>query len=110
MARLKGGFSHGGQPEPDTGPRNLPDRRTSLVGIDPDGNEVWLVRAISQKLYRCPGCHREVAIGSEHVVVRYFRRGGGSDHHHWHAECADRLLAPTLSRLRRVSTARARRD
>jgi hypothetical protein len=81
----------------------LPDARASLRGLTDEGDEVWLIRAISGKLYRCPGCHREVEIGAEHVIVHYVRRAGGSDHHHWHRECVERLVAPELRRLRRVS-------
>ena len=72
---------------------DLPDARTSLVGHTDEGDEAWLIRSVSQKLYRCPGCHGEIPIGAEHVVVQYVRRIGGTEHHHWHRTCAtERVL------------------
>jgi hypothetical protein len=70
-----------------------------------DGDEAWLARGISQKLYRCPGCHGEVEIGADHVIVHYVRRAGGDDHHHWHRRCVEEILVPTLARLSRVPAA-----
>jgi len=80
----------------------LPDRRTSLRGLTDEGDEAWLIRGISQKLYRCPGCHGEIEIGADHVVVQYVRRAGGTDHHHWHRRCAEERLVPELRGLARV--------
>ena len=80
----------------------LPSTRWSLRGLDDEGNEAWLIRNISQKLYRCPGCHGEIEIGSEHVVVQYVMRLGGTEHHHWHRRCAEELLVPELRRVNRV--------
>jgi hypothetical protein len=85
-----------------SGFEGLPDTRTSLVGITDEQHEAWLIRSISQKLYRCPGCHGEIAIGSEHVVVQYVKRIGGTEHHHWHRACVERDLVPALRNLRRV--------
>lgn len=81
----------------------LPDSRTSLRGLTAEGDEAWLARGIAGKLYRCPGCHGEVAIGSDHVIVHFVRRVGGSDHHHWHRRCAEDLVVPELRGVRRVS-------
>jgi hypothetical protein len=80
----------------------LPSTRWSLRGLDDEGNEAWLIRNISQKLYRCPGCHGEIEIGSEHVVVQYVLRLGGTEHHHWHRRCAEELVVPELRQLNRV--------
>jgi hypothetical protein len=80
----------------------LPDSRWSLAGNTAEGDEAWLIRAISQKLYRCPGCHGEIPIGSDHVVVQYVHRIGGTEHHHWHRRCMEELLLPELTRIRRV--------
>jgi hypothetical protein len=80
----------------------LPSIRWSLRGLDDEGHEVWLIRGVSRKLYRCPGCHGEVEIGAEHTIVQYVMRLGGTEHHHWHRRCAEELLTPTLGRLRRV--------
>jgi hypothetical protein len=106
MARVRRGF----RPADDGGRsgaaradlEGLPDSRTSLRGLTDEGDEAWLIRGISGKLYRCPGCHGEVAIGAEHVIVHYVRRVGGTDHHHWHRDCVERILAPGLRGLRRV--------
>ena len=75
----------------------LPSISWSLRGRTDEGDEAWLIRGISQKLYRCPGCHGEIEIGTEHTVVQFVRRLGGTDHHHWHRRCAEELLIPELS-------------
>ena len=82
----------------------LPDKRWSLRGRTEEGDEAWLIRGISRKLYRCPACHGEIEIGSEHVVVQYVFRLGGTEHHHWHRRCAEELLIGELSDVRRVPT------
>jgi hypothetical protein len=112
VSKLRGGYRHsrGGDPDEPSRGAELPDARTSLRGLTEDGDEAWLARAISQKLYRCPGCHREVAIGADHVVVHFVRRAGGSDHHHWHRDCVAALLLPTLRSVRRVGAAESDRD
>lgn len=79
-----------------------PSMRWSLRGYDDEGDEVWLIRGIARKLYRCPGCHGDVEVGSEHTIVQFVRRIGGADHHHWHRRCAEELLVPALADLRRV--------
>jgi cytochrome c1 len=82
----------------------LPDKRWSLQGTTEEGDEAWLIRGISRKLYRCPACHGEIEIGSEHVVVQYVFRLGGTEHHHWHRRCAEELLIGELHQVRRVPT------
>jgi cytochrome c1 len=80
----------------------LPDKRWSVRGATEEGDEAWLIRGISRKLYRCPACHGEIEIGSEHVVVQYVFRLGGTEHHHYHRRCAEELLIPELLDARRV--------
>jgi hypothetical protein len=80
----------------------LPDKRWSLRGLTEEGDEAWLIRGISRKLYRCPACHGEIEIGSEHVVVQYVFRLGGTEHHHWHRRCAEEILIGDLSQVRRM--------
>ena len=87
----------------------LPDRRRSLRGLSPEGDEAWLIRGVAGKLYRCPGCHGEIEIGSEHVVVQYVRRLGGTDHHHWHRRCAEELLVPELRGVAAVAASESSR-
>ena len=81
----------------------LPDSRTSLRGLTADGDEAWLIRGISQKLYRCPACGGAIEIGAEHVIVQYVRRVGGTEHQHWHRSCAEDGVMLELRQLRRVS-------
>jgi hypothetical protein len=88
----------------------LPDRRTSLRGLTDEGDEAWLIRGISQKLYRCPGCHGAIEIGDEHVIVQYVRRAGGTDHHHWHRRCAEDLVVPELRGIARIPAGESSRS
>jgi len=88
----------------------LPSIRWSLCGRNDEGDEAWLIRGISQKLYRCPGCHGEIEIGAEHTVVQFVRRLGGTDHHHWHRRCAEELLVPELVDVRRVAASESARS
>jgi hypothetical protein len=80
----------------------LPSTRWSLRGYDDEGNETWLIRSIARKLYRCPGCHGEIEIGTEHTVVQFVLRLGGTEHHHWHKQCGEELLMPDLRNVKRV--------
>lgn len=81
----------------------LPDSRTSLRGLTAEGDEAWLIRGISQKLYRCPGCGGAIEIGADHVIVQRVRRGGGTEHQHWHRNCAEGGPMLELRQLRKVS-------
>ena len=60
----------------------------------PDG--VWAVRSISagnaQKVYACPGCHRQVMPGVAHLVVwqedaLFGTEAGLRERRHWHNNC-----------------------
>ena len=81
----------------------LPNSRQSLLGYDHEGNEVWLIRGISQKQYTCPGCYGDVEIGEDHVIAQTVMRLGGTEHRHWHRGCAMRILEPGLSRVKAVN-------
>jgi len=89
---------------------HLPDSRQSLLGLTAEGDEAWLIRSISQKIYTCPGCHGSIEIGDEHVVVQYVLRIGGTEHHHWHRQCAHQLLVPELRRVKAVNAGEAGRS
>jgi len=80
----------------------LPSMRWSLRGLNDEGDEAWLIRGVSRKLYRCPGCHGDIEIGAEHTIVQYVMRLGGTEHHHWHRRCAEELLVPSLRQVKRV--------
>lgn len=79
-----------------------PNRRWSLRGVTEEGDEAWLIRSIAGKLYRCPGCHGDIPIGTEHTVVQYVLRLGGTEHHHWHRQCGEEMLLPGLRDVKRV--------
>jgi hypothetical protein len=87
-----------------------PSIRWSLFGLNEEGDETWLIRGISRKLYRCPGCHGEIPVGEEHTVVQLVRRLGETDHHHWHRRCAEELLIPDLANLKRVPASESSRS
>jgi hypothetical protein len=71
----------------------LPTRKTSLAGVDLDGNKVELSHSISKKLYRCPGCRKSIPIGSDHLLVRVTPASGGPAYHqHWHRDCTKSIV------------------
>ena len=80
-----------------------PSIRWSLRGLTEEGDEAWLIRGIARKLYRCPGCHGDIEVGDQQTVVQFVRRLGGTDHHHWHRQCAEEILIPELGNLKRVA-------
>jgi hypothetical protein len=82
----------------------LPDTRTSLRGLTAEGDEAWLIRGVSQKLYRCPGCGGAIEIGADHVIVQTIGRLGGTEHQHWHRRCAEEGPMLELRQLRKVSS------
>ena len=41
--------------------------------------------AYATKVYRCPGCDHEIAIGTPHLVV--WREEAVDDRRHWHTPC-----------------------
>ncbi|TNC18698.1 hypothetical protein [Amycolatopsis alkalitolerans] len=52
----------------------------------------WLVRSVpgshATKVYRCPGCDHEIAIGVAHVVAwPADETGSVADRRHWHRAC-----------------------
>ncbi len=88
----------------------LPNRRTSLTGLTDEGDEIWIIRSISQKYYYCGGCKGEIQIGDEHVVVQYVGRAGGTEHSHWHQRCAEEILFNQVRGMRQVSAKESSRD
>jgi len=88
----------------------LPNRRQSLTGYTEDGDEIWIIRSISQKFYKCQGCYDSIEVGDEHVVVQYIGRIGGTEHSHWHRRCAEEILFNQTRGLRTVPANESRRD
>jgi hypothetical protein len=86
----------------------LPDSRNDIVALDADGHDVRLIRSIAGKLYRCPGCHDTIQIGTDHVLVLTPEDADGFPHHHWHSGCAEQLLLPELQRAKPISNRRRR--
>lgn len=87
----------------------LPDRRQSLAGMTDQGDEILLIRSISQKLYRCGCCRHAIEPGDDHVVVQYYFRAGGREHSHWHRRCVEEVLFSSTRALRVVSATEASR-
>jgi hypothetical protein len=58
----------------------------------PDGD--WVVRHVpgpaAAKVYRCPGCDQEIAVGTPHVVVWPDENPGPQARRHWHTACWQR--------------------
>jgi len=88
----------------------LPNRRQSLTGFTADGDEIWIIRSISQKFYNCQGCYEPIEVGAEHVVVQYIARIGGTEHSHWHQRCAEEILYRQSRNLRPVAAKESSRD
>lgn len=65
------------------------------------GGEPYQVQRLSggQKIYRCPGCDHEIAVGTSHVVA-WPEEGSGlwvrgvQARRHWHTNCWNRKLRP----------------
>lgn len=90
--------------------QGLPNRRTSLTGLTDEGDEIWIIRSISQKFYNCLGCRGPIEIGDEHVVVQYVGKLGGTEHSHWHQRCAEEILYSQVRGMRQVSSKESSRD
>lgn len=90
--------------------QGLPNRRTSLTGHTDEGDEIWIIRSISQKFYNCLGCRGAIEIGDEHVVVQYVGKLGGTEHSHWHQGCAEGILYSQVRGMRQVSARESSRD
>ncbi|WP_078325327.1 hypothetical protein [Mycobacteroides salmoniphilum] len=57
-------------------------------GLDYQVRRISAARAI--KVYRCPGCDHEIAMGVAHVVawpVSERQDSGAEDRRHWHTPC-----------------------
>ena len=87
----------------------LPDRRSSLTGHTDEGDEIWIIRSISQKLYTCQGCYDSIQVGDEHVVIQRIGRIGGTEHAHWHRRCAEEILYSQIRDLRPVKAGESSR-
>jgi len=57
--------------------------------VEPGEDEGFEVRAVqpyqARKVYRCPGCDHEIAVGLFHVVV--VPTAVPDDRRHWHRPC-----------------------
>jgi hypothetical protein len=89
--------------------RDLPDRRQSVRGTTDQGDEIWFIRSISQKLYRCGCCRHSIEPGDDHVVVQYIFRSGDREHSHWHRRCVEEVLYPSTRALKVVSASQPSR-
>ncbi|MDO5048787.1 MAG: ATP/GTP-binding protein [Actinomycetaceae bacterium] len=76
-------------------PLNM-DRLASMPRSVDRGGETFSVQRLSSaaKTYTCPGCHRPITPGSQHVVVWREEGRFGLDHgvdsrRHWHPHCWD---------------------
>lgn len=87
----------------------LPDRRMSIQGVTFEGERLRLSLSVAKKLYRCPGCRGSLAIGTDHVFVRYLDADPPYDHEHWHSGCAASKLVRNLSSSTRIPAQKAPR-
>ncbi|MBM9468170.1 hypothetical protein [Nakamurella leprariae] len=94
-ARRRGGGRPGAGAGPDDGDRPAGPRGWQQLVSTAEGD--FLVRSVpgaaAGKVYRCPGCLQEIAVGVAHVVVWPHHDGRGSgvaDRRHWHGGCWDR--------------------
>jgi len=88
-------------------PVPMPSRRTSVRGVTYEGERLELEASVAKKLYRCPACRGYIAIGAEHVFVRYPEADEAWDHEHWHRACVQDKLLRTLAEARTVPAAKA---
>lgn len=79
---------------------SLPNRRTSLLGTDLDGNRVLVSWSTAGQLYRCPGCGQSIEVGRAHIVVHY--EGEDPYYQHWHTGCAGSRILRELRGMREV--------
>jgi hypothetical protein len=77
----------------------LPSRRAALRAKDKNNLTVFLKFSVAKKLYRCPYCHKEIPIGTEHVVLGRVQASPANTHHHIDLDCKQRRLLPTLSQI-----------
>jgi hypothetical protein len=71
----------------------LPDRRKSIEARTLEGSRVRLQSSIAPRPYKCPGCHLPIAIGADHILVRYLDR---DRYQHWHRDCVAQILTREL--------------
>lgn len=79
-------------PESDGGPDGVSGSWFGLEARETDRDGEWIVRpvtgAAAGKVYRCPGCDHEIAVGTPHIVA--WRADGLTsveDRRHWHRTC-----------------------
>lgn len=78
----------------------MPNRREALRAKDSDNFTVFLSHAIAKKLYRCPCCTGDIAIGSEHVIINRVQMSKQFTHHHLDFKCTQQIVLPTLREIR----------
>ena len=87
--RRRDPFDPGRRGGPRRGPLEDLPRGMDRLEEWPDGE--WRVRplsgATSGKVYRCPGCDQEIAVGVPHLVSWPNWRGGEEERRHWHTAC-----------------------
>lgn len=88
------------------GPQQRPLNMGALRGVGRTetgpGGDLYQVQYVgpSPRVYRCPGCLRDVGPGVDHVVAwpeegRFGVDSGADARRHWHKECWRRKLRPS---------------
>lgn len=83
------------------------NRRQALRAKDANQLTVFLKHSIAKKLYRCPCCQNDIAIGSEHVVMSRVQMAKTYTHHHVDFSCIKETILPNLSSIEVISPEQA---
>lgn len=76
---------------------DMPNRRQALRAKDKDNLAVFLSFGVAKKLYRCPCCNGDIAIGTTHAIMSRVQMSKRYTHHHIDFSCIQETILPALS-------------